>query len=121
MKTREQLRAERAHANVTALKPEQIEEYAGELRELPSMVVQSGLGPTLAYMKARGGPARTALYDHLSGWVSETIFGEPKGDLLSLVIANPSSKLLRAHEESLALAAWLRRFAEARDPKARKP
>ena len=71
-------------------------------------------------MKARGGNARSAVYDHLSAWVSETVYGE-KGDLLALVIANPSSKLLRAHEETLALAAWLRKFAEARDPKARKP
>jgi CRISPR type III-B/RAMP module-associated protein Cmr5 len=120
MKTRDQLRAERANALVAALKPEQVDEYASELRDLPAMVVQSGLGPTLAFLKARSGPVRTVVYDHLSGWVSEIVFSEPKGDLLSLVIAHPSTKLMRAQEESLSLAAWLRRFAEARDPKARK-
>jgi CRISPR type III-B/RAMP module-associated protein Cmr5 len=120
MKTRDQLRAERANALVTALKPETLDEYVGELRELPAMVVQSGIGPALAFIKARSGPVRSTIYDHLSSWVCEIVFAEPKGDLLTLIMANPASKLMRAQEETLSLAAWLRRFAEARDPKARK-
>lgn len=119
MKTRDQVRAERASASVMSLKPEMVEEYLGELRDLPSTIVQNGIGPALAFLKARNGPVRNALYDHLAAWLGETVYGE-KGDLLALVIAQPAARLMRAQEEALVYAAWLRRFAEARDPKARK-
>lgn len=119
MKTRDQLRAEKANTLVGGLKPELLDEYVGELRELAPMVAGNGLGPALAFLKARGGTARNAIYDHLSAWISETVYGE-KGDLLTTVITQPAHKLMRAHEESLLFASWLRRFAEARDPKAKK-
>jgi CRISPR-associated protein Cmr5 len=120
MKTRDQLRAERANSLVAAVKPEQFDEYGVELRGLAAMVVQNGLGPSLAYLKGKGGMARQALYDHLSAWVSEIVFAEPKGDLLNLIVSNPASRLMRAQEEALAFSTWLRRFVEAREPRARK-
>lgn len=121
MKTRDQVRAERASSLVASLKPEQLEEYGAEVRGLPVLVVQNGLGSTLAHLKSKGGAAKTSVYEHVSNWVSETIYGEPKGDLLSLVVAHQASRLMRAQDETLAFCAWLRRFAEAKDPKARKP
>ena len=120
MKTREQLRAERANAFVAGVKPEQIEEYTSELRALPASVVQNGLGAALAYLRGRPGAGRQTLYDHLSAWVSDVIFAEPKTDLLQLVVSNPASRLMRAHEETLAFATWLRRFLDAREPRTRK-
>ena len=120
MKTRDQLRAERANALVTAIKPEQLDDYAAELRGLPVIMVHSGLGPALAYLKGRPSPGRQSLYEHLSGWVGETIYAEPKTDLLQLVMTNPAQRLMRAQEEALAFSTWLRRFVEAREPRARK-
>ncbi len=120
MKTRDQLRAERANALVTAIKPEQFDEYALELRGLPLMVTQSGLGPALAYLKGRPSPGRQSLYEHLSGWIAEIVYAEPKTDLLQLIMTHPAQRLMRAHEESLAFSAWLRRFVDAREPRARK-
>ncbi len=119
MKTRDQIRAEKASAAVMSLKPELVDEYAAELREFPAMVVHNGIGPTLAFLKARSGPVRNALYDHLSAWLGETVYAD-KGDLLALVVAQPAARLMRAQEEALVFAAWLRRFAEARDVKPRK-
>lgn len=120
MKTREQLRAERASTMVAALKADVVREYTTEIRAFPATVHQAGLAPALANLRAKGGQAKNHLYDHISAWVSETSFSEPKGDALSLIIKSPAVHLLRAQEEALAFAAWLRRFAEAREPKARK-
>ncbi len=120
MKTRDQLRAERASSNVASVKADLVRDYLGETRGFAALVHQGGLGATLATLKAKSGTARGSFYDHLSGWVCESVFAEPKGDLLTLVTRSPSSKALRAHEESLLYVGWLRRFAEAREPKARK-
>ncbi|HNS99769.1 MAG TPA: type III-B CRISPR module-associated protein Cmr5, partial [Polyangiaceae bacterium] len=117
---REQLRAERASSMVAALKADAIRDYSIEVRAFPSLVHQAGLAPALAILKAKGGQAKSFLYDHVSAWVSETTFADPKGDALSLIIKNPAIHLLRAQEEALAFCSWLRRFAEAREPKARK-
>jgi len=120
MKTREQLRAERASAMITGLKADLVRDYTTEIRAFPATVHQAGLAPALANLKAKGGNAKNQLHDHISAWVSETTFNEPKGDALTLIIKSPAVHLLRAQEEALAFAAWLRRFAEAREPKARK-
>jgi len=120
MKTREQLRAERASSMVSALKADQVRDYASEVRAFPAMVFQGGLAPALAHLKAKGGPVKQSLYDHVSAWVSETSFNEPKGDALTLIVKSPAVHLLRAQDEALAFSAWLRRFAEAREPKGRK-
>jgi CRISPR/Cas system CMR-associated protein Cmr5 small subunit len=120
MKTRDQLRAERAASNVAGVRADALKDYIAETRSFAPMVYQDGLGATLATLKVRGGSARGSLYDHVSGWICETVFAEPKGDLLTLVTRSPSSKVLRAHEESLLYVGWLRRFAESREPKARK-
>ncbi len=120
MKTREQLRAERASAMVSGLKADVVRDYTTEIRAFPATVHQAGLAPALAHLKAKGGPAKNHLYDHVSAWVSETSFGDAKGDALALIIKSPAVHLLRAQDEALAFAVWLRRFSEAREPKARK-
>lgn len=119
MKTRDQLRAERAAANVASVRADAIRDYAGETRSFTPLLHQGGLGPALATLKARAA-GRGSFYEHLSSWVCETVFAEPKGDLLTLVTKSTSSRVLRAHEESVLYAGWLRRFSEAREPKARK-
>jgi len=120
MKTREQLRAERASVMVAGLKADVIRDYAVEVRAFPSIVHQAGLAPALAYLKAKGGNAKGFLYDHVSAWVSESTFNEPKADALALLVKHPALNLLRAQEEALAFSSWLKRFVEAREPKARK-
>ncbi len=105
---------------VAGLKADVVRDYTIEVRAFPSTVHQAGLAPALANLKAKGGNAKGFLYDHVSAWVSETTFAEPKGDALALIIKSPAVHLLRAQEEALAFCSWLRRFAEAREPKARK-
>ena len=120
MKTREQLRVERASVMINSLKADVIRDYTAEVRAFPSLVHQAGLAPALANLKAKGGNAKGFLYDHVSAWVCESTFDEPKGDALALIVKNQAVHLLRAQEEALAFSLWLRRFVEAREPKARK-
>lgn len=120
VRTKDQLRAERANQVVTALKADVIRDYTSEVRALPSMIHQAGLAPALANLRAKGGAAKNHLYDHLSAWISETSFGDPKGDVLALIIANRALMLLQAQEEALLMCGWLKRFAEAREAKVRK-
>ncbi|MCL2823408.1 MAG: type III-B CRISPR module-associated protein Cmr5 [Polyangiaceae bacterium] len=120
MKTREQLRAERASVMVAGLKPDIIRDYTTEVRAFPSLVHQAGLAPALAMLRAKGGIAKAFLYDHVSAWVCESTYDEPKGDALALIVKNPAVCLLHAQEEALAFSTWLKRFVEAREPKARK-
>jgi CRISPR/Cas system CMR-associated protein Cmr5 small subunit len=121
MKTRDQLRAERASSLVNGLKPEVLGEYVAEVRGFAAGLHAAGLGPSLAGIRARGTPAAGALYDHLGSWIAEAVYAEPKADLLSLVIANNAARLMRAHEEASAMCPWLRRFGEARALSPRKP
>lgn len=120
MKTRDQFRAERASVHIASVKADVVKEYAAEARAFAPAVSQGGLGVALASLKSKGSVAKSSLYDHLSGWVAESVFAEPKADLLALVIKSPSSKVVRAQEEALLYAGWLKRFVEAREPKARK-
>jgi CRISPR type III-B/RAMP module-associated protein Cmr5 len=120
MKTRDQLRAERAAALVAKVSAADLADYLVESKTLPAMVQVNGLGPALAFLKAKGGSARAALFDHVSAWVGEVVFNDAKGDLLAAVIKHPAERLMRAHEETIAFVAWLKRFAEAKEPKARK-
>ena len=120
MKTREQLRAERANTLVSAVKSDLVADYTTQVRSFPALLHENGLGPALAYLKAEGGPARTALYNHLSSWVGDAIYADPKGDLLTLVVENSAEQMMRAQDEAMAMIHWLLRFAQAREPKARK-
>ncbi len=120
MKTREQLRAERAALLVSKLGAPDLADYATEIKSFPASVQQNGLGAALAFLRQKSTPAKSSVHEHISTWVAEVVFAEPKSDLLSLIVKNPAARLMRAHEESLAFATWLKRFAEAREPKARK-
>lgn len=120
MKTRDQLRAERAAVLVGKVNAADLADYLAESKTLPAMIQVNGLGPSLAFLKAKGGSARITLLDHISVWVGEVVYNDAKGDLLASVIKHPADRLMRAHEETVAFVAWLKRFAEAKEPKARK-
>ena len=120
MKTREQLRAERASSLVASVKADQVSAYTKQLHSFPALVHENGLGPALAFLKAKKLPEQVAVYNHLSEWVSEAIYNQPKAELLTLIVENSAEQMMRAHDESLMFLNWLLRFAEAREPKARK-
>ena len=91
-------------------------EYGSLVRGLPSQIQRDGLGPTLAFLAAKGKGHHTSLLRHLDGWVLPKI-GAPqvRDGLLGYVLTCSSDDYRRAASETLAYLAWLKRFVEAKD------
>lgn len=95
--------------------------YGSLARKTPALIMSAGLGPTLAFLRAKGKDKgwdeHNVLYRHLSGWVVKRLPGNP-GDLLDVVRQNSSDVYRLATVEALAFLTWLKRFAEAVLPEA---
>lgn len=99
--------------------------YGGLVRRLPAHILTSGLGPTLAYLRAKAArkdgkltpeaEANDRAYRHLSSWVVARLPGSPT-DLLQAVREHGSDVYRLATVETLAHLAWLKRFADAELP-----
>lgn len=114
--TMEQKRARAAWDDVLAVKGQG---YAGEylalVRSAPADVLTSGLGQTLAFLKAKGKREHEDLSRHLSRWVCPEMGWTENEDLLhKLTEPGAGSDIYRrAMAETLAYLVWLKRFAEA--------
>ena len=102
----------------TGLSGGEAEEFAAEAKRMPVRIMTSGLGQSIAFLRAKGGKARNRLVDELSGWIFSRDPGnrnrETGGRALTLAIMNGDSDFLRhATEEALMWLQWLTRFAEA--------
>jgi len=88
-------------------------EYARLCRDLPVMLLQNGLGQSLAFLRSKDGNAHKALYADISGWLihERRIYGE--GDLSEAVMEGGRDEYIAAQEEALELSGWLKRFADA--------
>ncbi len=102
--------------------------YATLVRSVPSMVMQNGLGQTLAYLlaDAEGKPDKPSkqLYQELQEW----LLGNPSeerpqrvyrtgDDLITALMDGSRYDYQRAQEAVLALLGWMRKFADAYLPK----
>ncbi len=94
-------------------------DYARLCRDLPVMLLQNGLGQSLAFLLSkRGGKkgdekAADRLYQDLSGWLIEKR-GIYSGDkLIEAVMEGDRREYTVAQEEALELSGWLKRFADA--------
>lgn len=95
-------------------------EYGSLVRGLPSQIQRDGLGPTLAFLKAKGKAKdkehHTALLRHLDGWVLPRLGAEQGRDgLLGYVLTCSSDEYRRAAGETQAYLLWLKRFVEAKN------
>lgn len=94
-------------------------EYARLCRNLPAMLLQNGLGQSLAFLRSRSGEgqsgARAAgkLYADLSGWLIHERRLYDGGDLIGAVIDGDRKEYMVANEEALEFGGWLKRFADA--------
>jgi len=112
LKTRDQKLAAYAADCISEVKSNQAE-FKSLVRNFPALVMSNGLGQALAFLKAKGKPAHEQLYKFVSEWVSAVVYGKKGEDLLTLIIASDSLKYRRATQETMAIAGWLKRFAEA--------
>jgi CRISPR-associated protein Cmr5 len=133
-------RAAFAYAVVSGLRQQEDkklkEEYTTLAQNLPTMILQNGLGQTAAFLmsKAKGddGCADGRLLDHLARWLfDETDKKKPeeRRPFLRDVGATGTERLMaallkaerhewtRAQHEAVEVSTWLKRFAEALIPK----
>lgn len=97
-------------------------EYRSLVRKLPSYIMLTGLGQTLAFLHAKAGSGSNehhALEVHLSQWVLQEMKDNTGQKLLLHWILDKdrtTDDYRRATNETLAYLAWLKRFAEALIP-----
>lgn len=119
----EQERAQAAWEAVAAFKSrhnkDERDRYAALAKKFPMMVLTNGLGQTLAFLRAKGKTEHQALYHDFSAWVSKQIYQRNDDKLLERLmgvepgVRGDSNTYRRALVETLAFAAWLKRFVEA--------
>lgn len=134
MRTREQERASFAWKKVSKLGGELLSKYKDTARKFPSMVVNNGLGQTLAFLIAKGTEkgepdekkSEWQLYAHIQEWLCQTEIckvtdDEKSGTEFKLIVWLTDSRTKSIHYrratlEALSLASWLKRFSEALAP-----
>jgi len=131
-RTMEQKRAEYAMDKVKKhgfTEDKNIKKYATLIRKLPSMVMQNGLGQSMAYLLAdaennadaknnKEKPSRK-LYFCIGEWICKErkIYSSPPEGLMQALMVGDKTTYLHAQQEALALLAWMRKFADAYLPK----
>ena len=122
--TLDQRRAERAWDDVKQIENTGNEslkkKYAALARKTPANLQSSGLGQSLAFLRAKAGQKREGnehwlLYRHVSHWVMNEM-KQPNGEadrLLEWVVKQDSPIYRQATAETMAYLNWLKRFAEA--------
>ena len=119
----EQKRAAQAAQDVDqiARKPDEKlkNSYRDLARKTAANIQLSGLGQSLAFLRAKAGPEHKGehwwLYQHVSKWVMKQLKQpDSEGDrLLEWIVTQDSSTYRRATIEALAYLGWLKRLAEA--------
>lgn len=122
----EQERAKRAWDCVKKAKEQQdrvAKDYGNLARDLPARLQTNGLGQTLAFLRAKGyenGQPKSAghvqLLQDISAWVMEQLEADDQSLLQWVVHTASSEEYRRATAEAMALAEWLKRFAESELP-----
>lgn len=124
IKKLEQGRAEFAYSCVErAISDKEVNqnEYLSYSKKLPTMILTSGLGQTLAFVKAKAKNHKT--YELLYTQMTEYLKGdtaarvkmpEERSDLGEWIVSCDSQHYRYATQELLAFLNWLKRFAEGR-------
>lgn len=94
------------------------------IHKSPSLILQCGLGQTLAFLLADAGDKPGApskiLYNALQEWLcgsrddTHPMRVYSQAELIDALVNGPRSDYFRAQEESLMLLNWLKKFADAK-------
>jgi CRISPR-associated protein Cmr5 len=84
----------------------------------PAMILQNGLGQSLAFWVAKGKDEQMLLFKIITKWLKEehkSSFGtcQHHADYLKKLTDIDQKKYLEAQNETLALLEWVKRFAAA--------
>lgn len=98
-------------------------EYKTVAQNLPVMILQNGLGQTVAFMMSKAEGKEKSAHGMVLGKLAEWLIdkrgildnpgGKPTERLMCALLKVSRDRWLRAQEEALAFSVWLKRFAEA--------
>lgn len=125
--TLDQKRAQFAWQKVEEAAKVDIEKYRNLAKAVPSLIMNSGLMQTLAFLQSKGERHHEILTIHLCKWLGGTLRGsfvsendrfplEQDANFKSVMNALYQSQTdlyLRATSEAMALLRWIRQFADA--------
>ena len=85
---------------------------------LPAMILQNGLGHTLAFLLAKGSGKpgeHTAAFEIIANWLKdqEIISDASRKAAVVKLSSIPQGNYLRGQEESLRILEWVKRYANA--------
>lgn len=119
----EQKRAAHAAEDVKQIAAKSDEKLKNSYRDLArktaANIQLSGLGQSLAFLRAKAGLEHKGehwwLYQHISRWVMKQLQQPDResDSLLEWIVTQDSNTYRRATTEALAYLGWLKRFAEA--------
>ncbi len=93
-------------------------EYKSHVKKIPVLIKTNGLGNTLAYVlsKRSNSKAYDLIYQQLSKWLHKPEIScevlPAQADLLTFVVAQPTSIYRQITTETLALLTWFKRLAD---------
>lgn len=94
------------------------DKYGSLARGFPAMIQINGLGPSLAFLLAKGKPQHLKLFDHLSNWLCQSIApteNKAENNFLNWVIGKDTGTYQLATREAVQFSMWLKRFTEAKN------
>jgi CRISPR-associated protein Cmr5 len=97
------------------VKPADQEKFKKLSAGLPAMILQNGLGHSLAFLLAKGKGEHTIAFEMIAAWLKNQ--GIVKDDSYGKVVAElstiPQADYLRGQEEALRVLEWVKRYANA--------
>lgn len=121
--TLDQRRADYAWEKVKEVEPSDIKEYTVVAKSIPSMIMNSGLMQTLAFMKTKGDKSvHEILLGNILKWLDYTQNEKPLkppgnpqfGLMMDGLIKCEKQNYMQATNETMELLRWIRQFAAAR-------
>ncbi|BCX02771.1 MAG: hypothetical protein KatS3mg053_0709 [Candidatus Roseilinea sp.] len=110
----EQQRAAAAWRAVQDVPVSNGKEFKSVATGLPADIQSSGLGQTMAFLRAKGKEEHKAVFNAVTGWIKQRL-NITDGDFMEWLMTKASTEQYRyATSEAIALAIWIKRFAEAR-------
>jgi CRISPR-associated protein Cmr5 len=82
---------------------------------LPAMILQNGLGHSLAFLLAKGKGEHTAAFSIIAAWLKNQgiVKGASQGEAMAELSTIPQTDYLRGQEEALQVLEWVKRYANA--------
>ncbi|HHO74856.1 MAG TPA: type III-B CRISPR module-associated protein Cmr5 [Deltaproteobacteria bacterium] len=115
MNTMGQQRSAFALKKVSEIRPDLKEKFEPFSAGMPAMILQNGLGQSMAFLIAKGTDTHTTMFEIIQEWLdnAKCISSAGGKDFIGKLSEVEQSKYLLAQKETLKLLEWVKRYANA--------